>query len=151
MKIFIFVFCIVIGLISFYFGIKMVRLYSRVKKWARVRAKVTSKAVAPKKLSNASRGAAFRLAVTYEFVFNGIKHTGDKVFLVDLLNGERGFTQKGGQKELDKIPEETGIYCDPENPSQSVMNADGIAIYVFMIFFGFFAPLIGLVQYVSDK
>lgn len=151
MKIFILVFCLILGLISFYFAIKMLRLYSRVKKWARVNARITSKKVSPKRLSNASRGAAFRMDVNYEYTYNGIKYTGDKIFLVDLLNGERGFTQKGAQKELDKLPIEIEIYCNPENPERSVMNADGLGIYIFMVVFGFFAPLVGLMQYVSDK
>lgn len=148
MKLFVLIFSLVIAFVAIYYGIKMLRIYRRISKWTKTNAKVLSKAVAPKKLASGSR-ARFRIVMEYSYWFNNKEYKNDKVFLVELLNGEKGFLFRQGEKFLQKINSEIEIYVDPNDPARSVAYRDGLFMYLVMIFMGFFSAMIGLLNYIS--
>ena len=129
MKIFVLVFSCLISFVAFWYGLKLIRLYLRVKKWDKIKANITQKSIVKKTLSSASR-APYKLSVDYSYLYNLQKHSGNKVFLVELLKGEKGFLYKAAEKFLEKINPETEIYVNPQKPEESVMYCDGIILYV---------------------
>jgi hypothetical protein len=134
---------LIIGFASLFYGLKTLRIYLNVKRWTKLKAAVINKAVLPKKLTKASR-RGMRVSIEYTYVFNAQSYTNDKVFLAELMNGERGFTGVDGEKFLRTIPDEAVVYVNPTKPEESVMFADGLGLYVFMIVFGFMAFCTGL-------
>ncbi len=124
------------------------RLYSKAHSWPRATAKIISKNVVPRKVGSSAR-AAFTTSVEYVFSVNGINRTGKKVFLVELLKGERGFMKKSAQKFIDKMPDEVQIFYNPDNEEESVVYCDGLLFYIFALVFGFFMLLIGFAMYFS--
>jgi hypothetical protein len=87
-----------------------------------------------------------RVSVEYIYAYNAQNYTNDKVFLAELLNGEKGFTTADGEKFLQTIPAEPLIYVNPNKPEQSVMFADGLWLYIFMIVFGCIVFCVGLIK-----
>ena len=148
MKIFILVFCCVIALSAFWFGIKLIRLYLKVKSWHKTTAKILKKEVVTKTLSSASR-AKYKLSIRYSYFYDLKEYKGDRIFLVEFLKGERGFLYSAAEKFLAKIDPETEIYVNPENLEESVMFCDGIFLYIMMLVMGVMSLLIGLVNYIS--
>ena len=136
---------LLIGFVSIFYGLKMLKTYMNVKGWAKVKATVTNKAVLPKKLTKASR-RSMRVNVEYTYVFNSQNHKNDKVFLAELLNGEKGFTNAEGEKFLLTVPDEPIIYVNPSKPEQAVLFTDGLWLYIFMIAFGCVVFCVGLVK-----
>jgi len=129
------IFCLVIGFMSLFYGIKLFRTWLTIKSWTKVRAKVLNKTVADKKLTKATRRPK-RVVVEYSYELNSKSYTNDKVFLAELLNGEKGFSQQSAEAFLKTVPDEIYIYADPKKPGQAVMFADGLALYILMIFLG---------------
>lgn len=148
MKIFTLVFCCVISLAAFWYGIKLINLYLRVKKWERVKATVTQKSVVKRTLSSASR-AGFKPSIDYTYTFNSKPYTGNKVFLVELIKGERGFLQHAAEKWNEKIKSEIEIYVNPQKPEEAVMICEGILLYFFALIMGVMSLLIGLSNFFS--
>lgn len=136
---------LLIGFASIFYGLKMLKTYMGVKGWVKLKATVTNKAVLPKKLTKASR-RSMRVSIEYTYVFNSQSHKNDKVFLAELLNGEKGFTNAEGEKFLLTVPDEPIIYVNPSKPEQSVLFTDGLWMYIFMIVFGCVAFCAGLVK-----
>lgn len=148
MKIFILVFCCVIALAAFWYGTKLIRLYLKVKSWQKITAKILKKEVVKRKLSSASR-AQYKPSIAYSYFYDLKEYKGERIFLVELLKGERGFLHSAAEKFLNKIKPEEEIYVDPENPEESVMFCDGIFLYIMMFVMGFMSLLIGLTNYIS--
>lgn len=148
MKIFTLVFCLIIALGAFWYGIKLIKLYLRVKKWDRVNATVTQRSVVERKQTSASR-AGFKPSIDYSYTYNSKTYTGNKIFLVELIKGERGFLQQAAQKFLDKIPNEITIHVDPQNPEEAVLFCEGIGLYVFVLIMGVMSLLIGIGNFLS--
>lgn len=148
MKVFILVFALLMSFICLWYGIKLIRLWLKVKRWEKITATITQKSVVKKTLSSASR-AAYKLSIDYSYLYNLQKYNGNKIFLVDLLKGEKGFLYKAGEKFLEKIKPEEEIYVNPNNPEESVMYCDGIALYIFVLFMSLMSLLIGLANYYS--
>jgi hypothetical protein len=119
-----------------------------VKGWDKTFATITQKSVVKKTLSSASR-AAYKLSIDYSYQYNLQKYNGNKIFLVDLLKGEKGFLYKAGEKFLEKIKIEEEIYVNPNNPEESVMYCDGIILYIFVLFMSPMSLLTGLANYYS--
>jgi len=132
MKIFTLVFCCLIAVVAFWSGIKLIKLYLKVKKWNRVWATVTRKSVVKRVRSSASR-AGFKPAVEYSYKVNLKEYSGNNIFLVELINGERGFLYKAAEKFLEKIKPEIEIYVNPEKPEESVIFFNVIAFYIFVL------------------
>ncbi len=139
------IFCLVIGFMSLFYGIKMFRTYLTIKSWTKARAKVLSKTVADKKLTKATRQSK-RVVIEYSYELNSKPYTSNKVFLVELLNGERGFSQQGAEAFLKTVPDEIYVYVDPKKPEQAVMFSDGLLLYIFMIFLGCGVFCVGLLK-----
>lgn len=136
---------LVIGFMSIFYGLKILKIYASVKSWSKIKATVTHKAVLPKKLSKASR-QPMRVSIEYTYSFNALNYKNDTVFLAELLKGERGFTNAAGEKFLQTVPDEPVVYVNPAKPEQSVMYADGLWLYAFMIVFGCLVFCVGLVR-----
>jgi hypothetical protein len=141
-------FSLLIAALCLYYGIKLLRLNARVRKWPRAWAQVTRKEVVPRKLSSASR-AAWAVATTYDFVVNGVKYTGNKMFLVELIKGEKGYLKAAAQKVVDKLPDQVEIYYNPQDPGESVMYADARWMGVLLIVMTGISLLMGLAQIVA--
>ncbi|MGZ3885310.1 MAG: DUF3592 domain-containing protein [Bacteroidia bacterium] len=139
------IFCLVIGSCSFYFGIKLWRLYKSVRRWPKVNAKVLSKAVVPRRLASGSR-ASRTINITYEYLFEGQVYKNNTVFIAELLKGEKGFMPDAAQKFLDKIGDTAEVLVDPESPDRSVMYSDGAVMYMLMITGGIAIVLGGLLS-----
>jgi hypothetical protein len=146
MKILILVFCCLLSLASFWYGVKLIRLYFRVKKWERVKATVIRKVATPRTQSSASR-AGFKASVDYTYTFNLKEYAGNKVFLIELVKGERGFLQSAAEKFLEKIKPEIEIYVNPESPEEAVVYCDGIILYLGMLVMGIMSLFIGLINF----
>ena len=148
MKIFTLIFCLVIAFGAFWYGVKLIKLYLRVKKWDRVKAAVIQKSVVKRKSASASR-AGYKPSIDYSYTYNSKTYNGNKIFLVELINGERGFMQHAAEKWITKIKPEIEIYVDPNNPEEAVMFCEGIALYVFVLIMGLMSLLIGLLNFAS--
>ena len=148
MKIFILIFCGIIAFVAFWYGIKLINLYREVKRWKKIPATVTKKEVLLRTLSSGSR-ARYKPSIQYSYAYNLGDYTGHKVFIVELMKGERGFLKKQAEKFLEKIKPEIEIYVNPEDPNESVIYCDGIFMYIIILVMGFMSLLIGLINYVS--
>lgn len=146
MNILILIFCCLLSLASFWYGVKLIRLYFRVKKWQKIKANVSQKSVVKRTLSSASR-ASYKPSIDYSYTFNSKPYTGNKIFLIELIKGERGFLQRAAEKFLEKIKPEIEIYVNPENPEEAVMYCDGIILYFGIIVMGIMSLLIGFANY----
>ena len=142
------IFCFLIGCLSLYYGIKLLKLYLKVKGWSKVKAIVISKAVVPKKLASGSRASKI-LNINYTYEFDNVPYKNNLAFLVELLKGERGFTSQSGEKFLQKIPDEVEIFVDPKDPTKSLMYCNGLLMYVFMIITGIILLFVALVYALS--
>jgi hypothetical protein len=136
---------LLIGFASIFYGLKILRTYMYVQCWTKVKARVITKAVLPKRLTKSSR-RPMRVSIEYIYDMNALTYKSDKVFLVELLNGERGFTSSAGEKFLQTVPDEIVVFVNPAKPEQSVMFADGLWLYLFMIVFGCMVFCVGLVK-----
>lgn len=139
-------FSLLMAALCFYYGIKLGRLHARVRQWARAQAQITQKSVGTFRSSGSGR-ANHTIKASYGFSVNGINHTGDKVFLVQLIGGNKGFTKPAAERFLAKIPNEIEIYYNPQNPGESVMYCDGRSMYILVFLFGFLSLLLGLAQF----
>ncbi|MBK7668108.1 MAG: DUF3592 domain-containing protein [Sphingobacteriaceae bacterium] len=146
MKILVLIFCCLLSLASFWYGVKLIRLYFRVKKWDRVKATVIRKAATVRAQSSASR-AGYKASVDYTYNFNSKEYAGNKVFLIELVKGERGFIQRAAEKFLEKIKPEIEIYVNPKNPEEAVIYCDGIILYFGILLMGTMSLIIGLSNY----
>ncbi len=129
------IFSLVLGFLAMFYGIKLFRTWITIKGWTKTRARVLKKSVEEKKLTKASRQSK-RVVIEYSYDFNSVAYTNNKVFLADLLNGERGFSKNGAEVFLKTVPDEIYVYVDPKKPQHSVMFSDGLALYIFSIFLG---------------
>lgn len=148
MKIFTLIFCLAIALAAFWYGVKLIKLYLSVKKWDRVNATITQRSVVERKLVSASR-AGFKPSVDYSYTYNSNTYSGNKIFLVELIKGERGFLKDAAEKFLEKIPNAVNVYVNPQNPGEAVIFCEGIGLYVFVIVMGVLSLLIGIGNYFS--
>jgi hypothetical protein len=146
MKLFILIFCLVISFGAFWYGVKLIKLYLRVKKWERIKATILQKSVVKRKQAAASR-AGYKPDIDYTYTYNSKIYKGNKIFLVELINGERGFLQHAAEKWLKKIEPEVEIYVDPHNPEQAVMFCEGINLYIFVLVMGLTSLFIGLLNF----
>lgn len=147
MAYFILIFSLLISLLCFYYGIRLLRLYFKVKRWPKAKAIISHKAIALKKSANASR-AGYVLDIQYTFTTPlQQKQAGHRVFLVEFLKGQKAFLKNAAQKHIDQLPDEVEIFYNPEDLLESVMYCDGLGLYLIVILMGFVSPLIGLAQF----
>ena len=148
MKVFVLIFSLVIAAVAIFYGIKMLRLFMKVSKWNKATAKVLSKAVVPKKLASGSR-ANKRVVMEYSYLISNKEYKNNKVFLVELINGERGFLPSAGEKFLEKVKDEIEIHVNPKNSEESVIYCDGLVMYIVVILMGPLSLIMGAINYYS--
>lgn len=136
------IFALVIGGVSIWMSLRIIRLYLKVRQWDQVPSKVLSKEVAlnPKATSRARHG----LKVQYAYQYNGVEHKGDKVFMAELLGGWQTFLKDAAEKELMKVPVNPNVFVNPSDPKQSVMYCKGNALYVLTLVMGIASFLFGI-------
>ncbi len=140
-----FVFSIIISLVAFWFSIKFIRLYFKVKRWDRVMATVTSKEVILHLKSSSSR-SPYGLKVKYTYQVNNVEFDGSKVDLIELEGGQANHMKTMAEKRLNKIGNTALIYVNPIDAKESVMYCEGIILYIFVFCMAIFSLLIGIVN-----
>ncbi len=148
MKIFTLIFCCVIAFVAFWYGIKLIRLYFKVKKWDRATATITQKSVVKRTLGAGSR-SRFKPSVDYTYKYNFKTYKGKKVFMVELIKGEQGFLYTAAENFIEKIKPEEEIYVNPKNPDEAVIYCKGIGLYFFVLVMGLMSLLIGFTNFTS--
>ncbi len=146
MDIFAGIFAIILGLGSFWFSIKFLKLYFKVKGWNRVEAKVVSKEIGIHEKYSTTR-TPYKLNATYTYVFNGLEFSGSKIYLAELLGGQANHMKADAEKRLEQIQDNMTIYVDPKDPKESVMYCEGVSLYYFVLAMGVFALLFGLTKF----
>lgn len=139
------IFSIIISLVAFWFSIKFIRLYFKVKRWTRVIATINSKEVILHPKSSSPR-SPYGLKVEYAYQINNIEFFGQKVDLVELARGQTNHMKSTAEKRLTKIDSTALIFVNPTDPKQSVMYCEGIGLYILVFFMAIMALLIGLVN-----
>lgn len=142
MNYFIFIFSLTVSISAFWFSIKFIRLYLKVKKWNRVTATILSKEIVLNPKSSSAR-SPYGLKVEYSFNYNNSEYKGHNVYLIELSGGWANHMKSTAERELSKIGDMMSVYVNPNDPSQSVIYCQGIGLYVFVFFMGIMALLIG--------
>jgi hypothetical protein len=129
--------------LAFWFSIKFIRLYLKVKKWNRVKATIFSKELFLHPKVSSSR-SPYGLKVNYTYQVNNTTYNGDKVYLAELAGGQVNHMKTVAENKLNQIEETIPLYVNPIDPTQSVMYCEGIGLYLLMFFMGIVALLIGI-------
>ena len=143
MNYFIFIFSLVISVAAFWFSVKFIRLYFKVRKWNRVDASVLLKEIILNPKSSSAR-SPYGLKVVYAFKFNNKEYQGSNVYLVELAGGQANHMKSTAESKLNKIEDTMSIFVNPNDASQSVMYCEGLGLYVLVFFMGILSLLIGL-------
>jgi hypothetical protein len=143
MNYFIFIFSLVISLAAFWFSIKFIRLYFKVKKWKRVNATILKKEMFIHPKYSTAR-SPYGIKVEYTFNDNDTDYKGNKLYLVELIGGQGNHMKNVAENKLAKIKETMSIYVNPKDMQQSVIFCNGIGLYVFMFFMAIVSLLIGI-------
>jgi hypothetical protein len=138
-------FALVISVFAFWFSIKFIRMYLRVKKWDRIIASVTHKELVIHPRYSTTR-TPYGLKVNYSYTVNHTDYTGHYVYLVELAGGQVNHMKSDGERRLNKIEKTMSVYVNPNDPAQSVMYCNKIGLYIFVFCMGIFSLLIGLVN-----
>lgn len=145
MNYFTFIFSLIISLVAFWFSIKFIRLYFKVKRWSRVMATIISKEIILHPKTSSPR-SPYGLKVEYAYQVNHIAFKGQKVDLIELEGGQTNHMKSMAEKRLNKIDNTALIYVNPIDSEQSVMYCEGIGLYILVFFMAIFSLLIGLVN-----
>lgn len=143
MNYFIFIFSLTVSISAFWFSIKFIRLYLKVKKWNRVTATILSKEIVLNPKSSSAR-SPYGLKVEYSFNYNNSEYKGHNVYLIELSGGWANHMKSTAESKLSKIEDTMSIYVNPNDPTQSVIYCEGIGLYILVFFMAFIAFLIGL-------
>lgn len=138
-----FIFAIVISIAAFWFSIKFIRLYFKVKKWNRVIANIISKEIIIHPKYSTSR-SPYGLKVEYAYQVKNVDHIGHMVYLIELIGGQVNHMKNVAETKLNKIDGKMTIYVNPNEPIQSVMYCEGIGLYLFVFCMGIVSLLIGI-------
>ena len=143
MNYFTFIFALVISAVAFWFSIKFIRLYLKVKKWDIVNAIILSKEIFLHPKTSSSR-SPYGIKSAYSFRFKGTVYKGHNVYLVELAGGQANHMKSTAENKLNKIEDTMSIYVNPNDPTQSVMYCEGIGLYILVFFMAIMALLIGI-------
>ena len=138
------IFALLIGVVGIWMGTKMILLYFKVKKWMLLPAQVVSKEVFEHKKYSSSI-SKFGIRVNYLFQFNAKEYNGNKVYLVELINGQTNHLKKTADKKISEIKDTMNVYVNPDNPNESVLFCNGIGLNIIVVLMGLFSVLFGLV------
>lgn len=142
MELFTFIFSIVTGAICFWASIRFLRIFFKVKKWDRIKAKVVSKQMEIHAKYSTSR-SPYAVKAEYEYNYKGDAYTSNNIYLVELLKGQANHMEQTAKNKFDKIQNEMTVYVNPENPSEAVMFCEGVGLYFFILIVGLLSMLIG--------
>ncbi|MEO6303696.1 MAG: DUF3592 domain-containing protein [Bacteroidia bacterium] len=140
------VFSILISAVCFWASIKMMRLYFKVKAWKRIPATVISKKIELHKRIS-TRNSPYAVRVDYKYKYNNQEYSNNKVYMVELINGQANHMESRAKKKLEEIGDVITISVDPKDPQRSVIFINGIGMYVFMFFMAILSLLIGIANY----
>ena len=143
MNYFTFIFALVIIFAAFWFSIKFIRLYFKVKKWNRVTANITSKELFIHPKTSTSR-SPYGIKVDYNYSVNQTDYVGHKVYLLELIGGQVNHMKSSAENTMNKINKTMSIYVNPIDPKQSVIFCDGVGLYLFVFCMAIVALLIGI-------
>lgn len=143
MNYFTFIFALVISAIAFWFSIKFIHLYFKVKKWNRVNATILSKEVFLHPKISSSR-SPYGIKVNYTYQVDNSTYSGNKIYLVELAGGQTNHMKSIAENKLNKIKDTMSIYVNPNDQSESVIYCEGIGLYILVFFMGLLSLLIGL-------
>jgi hypothetical protein len=142
------IFCFLISFAGFWFSIKLIRWYMKVKRWTKTEAIVVSKKI-EKHAKYSSARSPYAVRVNYQYTFNQQIYQNSKVYLVELINGQVNHIESAAKKTLDTIKEKLEVFVNPNNPQQSVVFCKGIALYVFVFVTAIMTFLMGLSNLMS--
>jgi hypothetical protein len=137
------IFAIFISIFCFWFSIKFIRLYLKVKRWTRINAKIISKEIFIHPKFSSSR-SPYGIKATYTYVLNAHTYTGHAVYLAELSKGQVNHMKQTAEHKLQKLENNPLIYVDPADPRHSVIYCDGARLYVFVFIMGLFALIYGM-------
>lgn len=137
------IFALVFSAVSFWFSIKFIQLYFKVKRWDKINATILSKELFLHSKVSTSR-SPYGIKVNYTYQVVNSTYTGNKVYLVELAGGQANHAKSTADSKLSKIEDVMSIYVNPNDPSQSVMYCEGIGLYILVFFMGLLSLLIGL-------
>jgi hypothetical protein len=141
------IFALVIGGVSIWMSLRLIRLYLKVKKWDQVPAKILAAEVALNAKATSSK-AQYGLKAEYSYQYNGVEHKGDKVFMVELIDGRQLYMKNGAEKKLAKLPSNPNIFVNPSDPKQAVIYCKGNAIYILVLIMGIVSLLFGVSKFI---
>ena len=139
------IFALLISIGTFWFSIKTIRLYYKVKNWDRIEAKVISKEVFVHEKTSISR-SPYGIKAQYEFTIGNTNYTGTRIYLVELMGGQTNHMKEQAETKLNEIKDKITVYVNRDNPYESVMFCEGIGLYYVAFSLGVLALLIGLVN-----
>ncbi len=137
------IFAFMISAVAFWFSIKFICLYFKVKKWNRVKATILSKELFLHPKVSTSR-SPYGLKVGYTYQVNNTTYNGDKVYLTELAGGQVNHMKTVAENKLNQIEETMSVYVNPTDLTQSVIYCEGIGLYLLMFFMAIIALLIGI-------
>ncbi|MBI3511677.1 MAG: DUF3592 domain-containing protein [Bacteroidetes bacterium] len=138
-----FVFALLVGSMAVYYGAKLFRMWRRMSRWTICDGELISKKTGPRKLSSGGRANKVILA-KYRFSVNGKSFTGNTVFPIEILKGEKGFLQKDAEKLLEKITPVVKVHYDPIDPETNILFPGGPGLALLMIGMGIFTLIFGI-------
>ncbi len=145
MNYFTFIFALGISAVAFWFSIKFIRLYFKVKKWNKVQATILSKELFLHPKTSSSR-SHYGFKVNYTYQVDNSRYSGNKIYLVELAGGQTNHMKSTAENKLSKIEDIMSIYVNPKDSSQSVIYCEGIGLYILVFFIGLLSLLIGLAE-----
>lgn len=143
MNYFTFIFALGISAVAFWFSIKFICLYFKVKNWNRINATILSKEIFIHPKISSSR-SPYGINVNYTYQVDNSTHSGNNVYLVELAGGQVNHMKSTAENKLNQLEDTIPIYINPNDPSQSVMYCEGIGLYLLMFCMAIIALLIGL-------
>ncbi len=142
------IFCLVIGMVSFWYGFQFIKLYLKVKKWTKTEADLVSKKIEIHKKYSTSK-SPYAVRIEYKYTYNFQEFFNNKVYLIELINGQVNHIETQAQKVIDKVNDKIEIYVNPKNPQQSVIFCNRIILYLIVIVMGSFSFLFGLTSLIN--
>lgn len=131
------------ALSCFYVSYNMIITYKNVQQWQATTATVLEKKI--EKRENHSTRANYGLFVSYQYEFQGKIYENNKVFLIELIDGQANHSSpEDAQTYADQITTPLTIYVNSANPSESVVFRDGIMFYVGIALLGILALSIAI-------
>jgi hypothetical protein len=143
MNYFTIIFALGISAVAFWFSIKFIRLYFKVKRWNRVNATILSKQLFLHPKISSSR-SPYGIKVNYTYHVDNSTYSGNKVYLVELAGGQTNQMKSTAENKLNKIEDIMSIYVNPNDLTKSVMYCEGIGLYILVFFIGLLSLLIGI-------